>query len=79
MDFEIKKSVCYVGLVDVCGGKMWYCVTAKKDLEKYAGSQSLYFCTKKECENYIRKNHTGEMKKYLLGKLKERKGRACWY
>lgn len=54
------------------GRKMWFCVTPGK-------TECNYFWTKKECEQFIRKSFIGNDKKFLLKKLKERKGRAVCY
>lgn len=69
---EFKKGIAYVGLGDVWGGKMWFCVTPD-------GKDSNIFWTKKECEKYIRSTFNGNDKKYLLSALKESKGRAFSY
>jgi len=69
---EFKKGIAYVGLCDVWGGKMWFCVSPEK-------TECSHFWTKKECEKYIRDNFSGSDKKYLLNKLRERKGRAVLY
>lgn len=68
---EFKKGIAYTGLCDVVGGKMWFCVSPEME--------SQYFWRKKECEKYIRDNFSGSDKKYLLGKLRERQGRAVLY
>ena len=69
---EFKKGIAYTGLCDVWGGKMWFCVAPGKN-------ESEYFSTKKECEQFIRKSFSGNDRKFLLNKLKERKGRAVCY
>lgn len=69
---EFLKGVAYTGLCDAWGGKMWFCIEPGK-------AESAYFSTKKECGQFIRKSFTGNDRKFLLGKLKERKGRAFWY
>ena len=68
-----RNGVAYVGLGDVVGGKMWFCVNKTK------GMNMVWFWTKKECEKYIRDSFSGDDKKYLLKKLSERKGRAYTY
>ena len=45
MDF--KKGIAYVGLCDVVGGRMWFCVSPVK-------KESEYFWTKKKCEKFVR-------------------------
>lgn len=70
MDF--KKGITYVGLCDVVGGRMWYCVSPGK-------KEGAYFWRKKECEKFVRGSFSGSDRKYLLSKLRECKGRAKSY
>lgn len=69
---EFRKGIIYAGLVPVVGGMMWVSITP-------GASDSVYFWKKKQCEQYIRKNFSGEEKKYLLSQLKEEKRRAKIY
>ena len=69
---EFKQGIAYTGLCDVWGGKMWFCVTPD-------GNDRNYFWTKRDCEKYIRKGFSGEMKTKLLSALRARKGRAFSY
>lgn len=73
--------ISHVGLADVVGGKLWFCVAAENDerLNLIKHVSSVYFYTKKDCEKYIRKGFSGEMKTKLLSKLKATKGRAYLY
>lgn len=68
---EFRKGIIYAGLVPVVGGMMWVSITPD-------ASDSVHFW-KKKCEQYIRKNFSGEEKKYLLSQLKEEKRRAKIY
>ena len=69
---EFKKGIAYTGLCDVWGGKMWFCVSPGK-------AESVYFSTKRECERFIKNSFSGDDRKFLLNKLKERKGRTACY
>ena len=68
---EFKKGIAYVGLCDVWGGKMWFCVSPS--------GEGVYFATKKECANYIRGVYGGEVRAHLLSDLKKKRGRAHFY
>ena len=70
MDF--KKGISYVGLCDVVGGRMWFCVSPVKN-------ETEYFWTKKECEKFVRDSFSGSDRKYLLSKLREFKGKTMLY
>ena len=70
MDF--KKCIAYVGLCDVVGGRMWFCVSP-------GNRETEYFWTKKECEKFVRDSFSGRDRKYLLAKLRECKGKAMLY
>lgn len=67
---EFKKGICYVGLVDVVGGKLCYCVSAEQTTE------SKYFPTKAECRKYIKENFRLDERKELLCRLDKCNGRA---
>lgn len=69
---ELRKGIAYVGLLDVVGGKMWFCHDPNRQC-------SAVFWTKKECEQFIRKTFSGEDKRQLLKRLKDVKGRAFCY
>ena len=69
---EFRKGIIYAGLVPVVGGMMWVSITPD-------ASDSVHFWKKNQCEQYIRKNFSGEEKKYLLSQLKEEKRRAKIY
>lgn len=69
---EFRKGIIYAGLVPVVGGMMWVSITPD-------ASDFVNFWKKKQCEQYIRKNFSGEEKKYLLSQLKEEKRRAKIY
>ena len=56
---EFRKGIIYAGLVPVVGGMMWVSIAPD-------ASDSVHFWKKKQCEQYIRKNFSGEEKKYLL-------------
>jgi len=68
---EFKKGISYVGLCDVWGGKMWFCVSPS--------GENVYFWKKKECASYIRDTYVGDTRAYLLSKLRKRQGRAFCY
>lgn len=70
MAIEFKKGICYVGLVDVVGGKMWYCVNAERTTE------GRYFHTKAECREYIKENFRHNERSELLRRLAQCNGRA---
>lgn len=70
MAIEFKQGICYVGLVDVVGGKMWYCINAERTTE------GKYFCTKEECRGYIKENFRLDERTELLRRLDKCKGRA---
>lgn len=70
MAIEFKKGICYVGLVDVVCGKMWYCVNAEQTTE------GKYFSTKAECRGYIKENFRLDERTELLRRLDKCKGRA---
>lgn len=63
-----KFEVVPCGIGDVFGGRMWFCV--KPD----APREVAYFSTKRECEQYIRKEHNSDS--YLLNVLRNTHGRA---
>lgn len=69
---ELRKGVAYVGLLDVVGGKMWFCHDPNHQC-------SAVFWTKKECEGFIRDTFDKEDRKQLLARLKSVKGRAFRY
>lgn len=69
---ELRKGVAYVGLLDVVGGKMWFCHDPNRQ-------RSAVFWTKKECREFIRQTFSGEDRKRLLAKLQDCKGRAFRY
>ena len=69
---DLEKRVANVGLLDVVGGKMWFCHDTSRQC-------SAVFWTKKECREFIRQTFSGEDGKRLLAKLKDCKGRAFRY
>ena len=50
---EFRKGIIYAGLVPVVGGMMWVSITPD-------ASDSVHFWKKKQCEQYIRKNFSGQ-------------------
>lgn len=69
---HFKKGIAYVGLADVVGGKMWFCITSISDMT------SVYFSYKREVVKYINNNFEGEDKKYLIGMLNAYKGQKAF-
>lgn len=69
---EFKEGIAYVGLRDVVGGKMWFCV------EHENTNQVIVFRTKKECGDYARKMFSRGVKKHLLRQLDAIKGRRAY-
>ena len=67
-----RLEVAPCGIVDVFGGRMWFCVSPGK-------MESEYFWTKKKCEKFVRDSFSGSDRKYLLAKLRECKGKAMLY
>lgn len=68
----LKPGICYAGLVDVFGGKMWY-------VDNNGGAE--YYTTKREAAKAIREAYKGNrpMKRAILAQLGESKGRAYFY
>lgn len=64
-------EVAPCGIGDVFGGRMWFCV--KPDNPREVAR----FCTKRECEQYIRKEHHSDH--HLLKVLRNTHGRAFIY
>lgn len=65
-----SNSISFVGLGDVVGGKLWYCISHQDTYEV------TWFGRKTQCERYIRMHFDGQLKKALLSDLKKFKGRA---
>ena len=69
MNTRLEVVPCGIG--DVFGGRMWFCV--KPDNTREVAR----FCTKRECEQSIRKEHHSDP--YLLKVLRNTHGRAFIY
>lgn len=67
---EFRKGIIYAGLVPVVGGMMWVSITPD-------ASDSVHFWKKKQCEQYIRKEHHSDPR--LLKVLRNTHGRAFIY
>lgn len=66
---EYKYGVAYAGLCDVIGGKMWFCITPKKEIK--------YFLYKRDCLQYIGVAYKEEKDRDTLsGQVYASKGRS---
>lgn len=66
---KLKDGICYAGLCDVFGGKMWY-------VDDHGNAT--WHWTQKEAEKHIRAAYKSEppMRRALLQQLKNCNGRA---
>ncbi len=72
-EYMTAKGYKYVGLGDVEGGKLWFCVA-----NRYT-NEMVWFERKKGCEKHIRQNFGGRLRNAMLNDLRNTKGRAWIY
>ena len=68
----LKPGICYAGLVDIFGGKMWY-------VDNNGSAE--YYATKIKAEKAIRAAYKDDAprRRAILAQLKASKGRCCFY